>query len=325
MANKSEFSPPTDKKIKSLIVKSKPKTESLLPEEEKKKVKIIECPRDAMQGIFEFIPTAKKVSYINSLLKVGYDSIDFGSFVSPKAIPQMKDTANVVSKLDLSQTNTKLLAIVGNTRGGNDAAVFDEISYLGYPFSISETFLIRNLNSNTVKSQKTVEELLKLCDKKKKELVVYISMAFGNPYGEEWNVDIVAKWVEKLYKMGVRIIPLSDTIGSSNMKSISTLFENLTPAFPEVEFGFHLHTSVMHWFRKVNAAYTNGCRRFDTAISGLGGCPMAEEGQLVGNLRTANLLEYIETKGIPSKINEEAFLKSYMTALKTFPKASFAR
>lgn len=323
MSSSSQFSKSVLQRIKNLIVKRQ--DDPFVLPEEYKKIKIIECPRDAMQGIKPFISTKKKANYINSLLRVGFDTIDFGSFVSPKAIPQMKDTAEVIKKLDMSQTTTKLLSIVGNTRGGNDAIAFDEITYLGYPFSISETFLSRNLNSNKEQSKKVVSELLDLCDKSKKQLVVYISMAFGNPYGDEWNVDYVAKQVEELYKMGVRIIPLSDTIGSSNKLSINNLFSFLTPAFPDIEFGFHLHTTLRHWYGKVNAAYENGCRRFDTAINGLGGCPMAEEGQLVGNLRTSNLLEYLETIGVATEIDDEAFLKAYMTAIKTFPSTSFAR
>ncbi len=323
MSSDSQFSKPALDKIKKLI--SKRKEQSFQLPEEYRKIKIIECPRDAMQGIKPFISTTKKANYINALLRVGFDTIDFGSFVSPKAIPQMKDTAKVIKKLDMLHTTTKLLAIVGNMRGGNDAAVFDEITYLGYPHSISETFLKRNLNSNIEQSKKMLTELQNLAVKSKKELVVYISMAFGNPYNDEWNVDYVAKQVEDLHKIGIRIVQLSDTIGCSNKLSINNLFSLLTPAFPDIEFGFHLHTTLRHWYGKVNAAYVNGCRRFDTAISGLGGCPMAEEGQLVGNLRTSNLLEYLETVGVSTDIDEEAFLKAYMLALRTFPSASFVK
>ncbi len=291
----------------------------------KRKMKIIECPRDAMQGILPFIPTHKKASYINALLKVGFDTIDFGSFVSPKAIPQLKDTAKVIEKLDMSQTTTKLLSVVGNLRGAKDAVEFDEVSYLGFPFSVSETFLKRNVNSSIAKSTQTISELLNLCDQRKKELVVYISMGFGNPYGDEYNVDIVHKCVEKLHKMGVRTIPLSDTIGISKVPIITSLFSCLIPEFPDIEFGFHLHTPVMHWYRKVNAAYKSGCRRFDTVINGLGGCPMAEEDKLVGNLRTSNLLEYLESIGVNSNINEEAFLLAHMKSLRTFPASRLAK
>jgi hydroxymethylglutaryl-CoA lyase len=283
-----------------------------------RKIKIVESPRDAMQGLTRFIPTADKARYINALLKVGFDVIDFGSFVSPKAIPQLKDTAQVLSKLDLSAGDTKLLAIVANTRGGMDAAQFDEISYIGFPFSISPTFLKRNINSSIEKSVKIVEELLDICDQHNKGLVVYISMAFGNPYGDEWNPDLVAGWVQKLYDMGVRIIPLSDTVGISSKKNIATLYSTLVPEFPEIEFGFHLHTTIRHWYRKVNAAFVNGCRSFDTVINGLGGCPMAEN-RLVGNLRTSNLLEYFEINFVPVQINEKAFEEAYELALEIFP------
>lgn len=283
-----------------------------------RKIKITESPRDAMQGLTRFIPTDEKARYINSLLKVGFDVIDFGSFVSPKAIPQMKDTAEVLSKLDLSGTETKLLAIVANTRGGEDAASFEKISYLGFPFSISPTFLKRNINSNIEKSVMIVDDLLNICDKKNKGLVVYISMAFGNPYGDEWNPDLVAGWIQKLYDMGVRIIPLSDTVGISTKKNIALLYSTLVPEFPEIEFGFHLHTTIRHWYRKVNAAFVNGCRSFDTVINGLGGCPMAEN-RLVGNLRTSNLLEYFEINYVPVQIDEKAFEEAYELALEIFP------
>ncbi len=282
------------------------------------KIKIIESPRDAMQGLVRFIPTKDKVRYINSLLKVGFDTIDFGSFVSPKAIPQLKDTAEVLKQLDLTSSNSKLLAIVGNKRGGKTATEFDEISYLGYPFSISPTFLKRNINSTIADSRQTVDDLLNICAQKNKTLVVYISMAFGNPYGDEWNCEIVANWVEMLYNMGVRIIPLSDTVGISTRKSINCLYSALVPEFTEIEFGFHLHTTVRHWYKKINAAFLNGCKRFDTVINGLGGCPMAEN-RLVGNLRTSNLLEYFEINYISVKIDEKAFEEAFEIALDVFP------
>jgi len=282
------------------------------------KIKIIESPRDAMQGLTRFIPTNDKARYINSLLKVGFDTIDFGSFVSPKAIPQLKDTAEVLSKLDLSNTDTKLLVIIGNQRGAETAVQYDEIQYLGYPFSISPTFLKRNINSTIEKSVNTVSDLLNICHKNKKELVIYISMAFGNPYGDQWNPDIVADWVYRLSKMGVKIMPLSDTVGISTKKNIALLFSTLVPEFPEVEFGFHLHTTIRHWYRKINSAFINGCQRFDTVINGLGGCPMAEN-RLVGNLRTSNLLEYFEINYVPIELDEEAFEEAYGLALEVFP------
>ena len=254
-----------------------------------KKVKIIECPRDAMQGIkARFIPTEKKALYINSLLKVGFDTIDFGSFVSPKAIPQMRDTAAVLAQLDLSRTQSKLLAIIANVRGANDAAQFEEIDYLGYPFSISENFQMRNTHKTIAESIDTLEEILNIADKSKKEVVAYLSMGFGNPYGDPWNEDIVGNWTEKLSKMGVKILSLSDTVGSSTPEVISYLFSNLISQYPEIEFGAHLHTTPDKWHEKVNAAFKAGCNRFDGAIKGYGGCPMAKD-ELTGNMPTEKL------------------------------------
>ena len=223
-------------------------------------VKLIECPRDAMQGLHDFIPTEIKANYINQLLKVGFDTIDFGSFVSPKAIPQMRDTADVLSKLDLSSTSSKLLAIIANQRGATDALHFEEIDYLGFPFSISETFQQRNTNSSISESLVRVADIQNLCAQKDKELVVYISMAFGNPYGDEWNSDIAIEWTQKLSDLGVKIIALSDTIGVANKKNISYLFGNIIPEFSDVEIGAHLHTTPDTWQEKVEAAYKNGCR-----------------------------------------------------------------
>ena len=216
-------------------------------------VKIIECPRDAMQGIKTFIPTKKKVQYIQSLLRVGFDTIDFGSFVSPKAIPQMADTAEVLSQLDLSNTKSKLLAIVANTRGANDASQHPEIQYLGYPFSISENFQMRNTHKTIAQSVVTLQEILDIANKSNKEVVAYLSMGFGNPYGDPWNVDIVGEWTERLSNMGVKILSLSDTIGSSNPENISYLFSNLIPSYPDIEFGAHLHTTPSTWFEKVKS------------------------------------------------------------------------
>ncbi len=271
-----------------------------------------------MQGLPSFIPTEDKARYINALLRVGFDIIDFGSFVSPKAIPQLSDTAKVLDLIDLSGTSTKLLAIVANTRGGQEASKYDKVHYIGYPFSISPTFLKRNINSSIEKSVKTVEELMEICERSNKTLVVYISMAFGNPYNDTWSPDLVAEWVLKLYNRGVRIIPLSDTVGISSKKNIAYLFSTLVPEFEDIEFGFHLHTTVRHWYRKVNAAFINGCRSFDTVINGLGGCPMAEN-RLVGNLRTSNLLEYLEINYIPTQIDEKAFDHAWELALEIFP------
>ncbi len=281
-------------------------------------MKLIECPRDAMQGLHDFIPTEKKIDYINSLLKVGFDTIDFGSFVSPKVIPQLRDTAEVLSKLDLSTTQSKLLAIVANTRGGEIAAQYDEIKYLGFPFSISEVFQKRNTNKTIEQSLTTVDELYNICERNNKELVVYISMGFGNPYGEDWNVEIVEKWASKLADMGVKILSLSDTIGTSNPESINYLFTSLIPALPSVEFGAHLHTTPDTWREKVDAAYKSGCMRFDGAIKGLGGCPMAND-DLVGNMPMEKLLSYSNEHKIDTGINMLHFESAYNKALQTFP------
>ncbi|TGV04551.1 hydroxymethylglutaryl-CoA lyase [Flavivirga rizhaonensis] len=280
------------------------------------KVKIIECPRDAMQGIKDFIPTENKVQYIQSLLRVGFDTIDFGSFVSPKAIPQMVDTAEVLSKLDLSKTTSKLLAIIANTRGADDASKYSEINYLGYPFSISENFQMRNTHKTIAESVVTLSKILEIANKSGKEVVVYISMGFGNPYGDPWNVDIVGEWTEKLSKMGVKILSLSDTIGSSNAESIDYLFSNLIPQYPNIEFGAHLHTTPSTWFEKVDAAYKAGCKRFDGAIQGFGGCPMAKD-ELTGNMPTEKLLSYF-TSNKNNSLNALSFESAYNEASKVF-------
>ena len=282
------------------------------------KVKIIECPRDAMQGIkSHFIPSAVKVRYINSLLRVGFDTIDFGSFVSPKAIPQMRDTAEVLSQLDLSETSSKLLAIVANIRGAQEASVFEEIDYLGYPFSISENFQMRNTSKTIDQSIVILDEILLIADKTNKEVVAYLSMGFGNPYGDPWNVDIVAQWTEKLAKMGVKILSLSDTIGIANGKTISYLFSNLISQYPEIEFGAHLHTTPSSWHEKVDAAYKAGCNRFDGAIKGYGGCPMAKD-ELTGNMPTEKLLSYFTEHKIDTNIKPMSFESAYNGALEVF-------
>ena len=283
-----------------------------------KQVKIIECPRDAMQGIKAFIPTQKKVQYIQSLLRVGFDTIDFGSFVSPKAIPQMADTAKVLSQLDLSNTKSKLLAIVANTRGAVDASKHKEINYLGYPFSISENFQMRNTHKTIAQSVVTLQEILNIASKSNKEVVAYLSMGFGNPYGDPWNVEIVGEWTERLSNMGVKILSLSDTIGSSNPENISYLFSSLIPGYPDIEFGAHLHTTPSTWFEKVNAAYLAGCKRFDGAIQGFGGCPMAKD-ELTGNMPTEKLLSYFTSKR-NNNLNALSFESAYNEATKLFSK-----
>ncbi len=278
-------------------------------------MKIIECPRDAMQGIERFIPTAQKVSYLNALLKVGFDTLDFGSFVSPTSIPQMRDTADVLSQLN--QSHTKLLAIVANQRGAEDACQFERIDFLGYPFSVSETFQKRNTNKSIDESLILVDKIQNSCVKSNKSLVVYLSMAFGNPYGELWHEDIVSKWGEKLLVMGIETIALSDTIGVSNPDNISRLFTQLIAEHSHVEWGAHLHTSLESWKDKVESAYKSGCRRFDGAIKGFGGCPMAKD-DLVGNIPTEKLLSYINEKNIDTEINTLDFESAYNKAIDVF-------
>lgn len=282
-------------------------------------MKIIECPRDAMQGIKDIIPTEVKSKYINSLLNIGFDTIDFGSFVSPKAIPQMHDTAEVLKQLDLSTTKSKLLAIIANTRGAQDACSFDEIKYLGFPFSISETFQQRNANSSIAESLVRVEEIQNLCVQHKKELVVYISMAFGNPYGDLWNSDIVINWTKKLSDLGVKIIALSDTIGVSNRENISYLFSNIIPEFKNVEIGAHLHSTKEKAQEKIDAAYKSGCQRFDVAIHGFGGCPMAKD-DLTGNLATEDLEQYFNLHKIDLNLNTDLLYKAYTGSWDVFNK-----
>ena len=281
-------------------------------------IKLIECPRDAMQGLHEFIPTEKKIDYLNQLLKVGFDTIDFGSFVSPKAIPQMRDTSEVLAGLDLTETSSKLLAIVANKRGAIDAVQFDEITYLGYPFSISETFQLRNTNATIDESLERVNDIIDICLANNKELVVYISMGFGNPYGDLWNVEIAQKWVDKLSDMGVRIMALSDTIGVASPESISYLFSNLIPPHPEVEFGAHLHTQAHNWEEKIEAAFRSGCKRFDAALKGYGGCPMAKD-DLTGNMPTENLIYFFDQIDEELHLNRSAFAKSMSMTNDVFP------
>jgi hydroxymethylglutaryl-CoA lyase len=268
-------------------------------------MKIIECPRDAMQGIDEFIPTEIKIEYINKLLQVGFDTIDFGSFVSPKAIPQLKDTAEVVTKLDLSKTNTKLLAIIGNERGATDASKFEEIDYLGFPFSISEEFLKRNINSSIDKSFDRLKAIQEITIKNNKSLVVYISMAFGNPYGEHWNPELVSEWADKLSSEGIGIISLADTIGVSNKESINNLYKTVSKDNPKVEVGLHLHSNPNDSSLKIQSAINAGCNRIDSAIRGFGGCPMAED-DLVGNIATEAVINEISDNSKGS-FNPELF------------------
>ena len=282
-------------------------------------MKLIECPRDAMQGLHDYLSVEDKVRYINAILKVGFDTIDAGSFVSPKAIPQLKDTSEVLSKLDMSSTKSKLLVITANKRGAEEAVKFDEVSYLGFPFSISETFQKRNINSTIEDSLRRLDNVQKLCVKNNKKLVTYFSMAFGNPYGDEWSPEIVANWVEKLIQgSGVDILSLSDTIGTSNPDSIKWLFEYVIPNFPEVEIGAHLHTTPDTWKEKIAAAIQSGCKRFDGAIKGFGGCPMATD-DLTGNMATENIISYLNENNMDHGLNEKAFGDALMMSLEIFP------
>jgi len=281
------------------------------------KVKIIECPRDAMQGIKAFIPTERKITYIQSLLRVGYDTIDVGSFVSAKAIPQMQDSTAVLAGLDLSATKSKLLAIIANTQGAEAAVQHEQIQYLGYPFSISENFQMRNTHKTIAQSVVTLQEILNIAHNAGKEVVAYLSMGFGNPYGDPWNVDIVGEWTNRLAEMGVKIVSLSDTVGSSSPDVISYLFSNLIPQYPEIEFGAHLHTTPNKWFEKIDAAYKAGCTRFDGAIQGFGGCPMATD-ELTGNMPTEKMLSYFTTSKADSGLNSLSFESAYNEATKLF-------
>ena len=282
-------------------------------------VKIIECPRDAMQGVRDWIPTKEKAQFIQSLLNCGFDTIDFGSFVSPKAIPQMKDTSELLSLLDLSSTESQLLAIVANIRGAKDAAMYDQIDYLGYPFSISENFQMRNTHKTIAQSIETLKQILNLADSKNKKVVAYLSMGFGNPYGDPWNINIVGEWTEKLSNMGVKILSLSDTVGSSTPEIITYLFSELITKYPSIEFGAHLHTTTTKWKEKVSAAYLAGCRRFDGAIQGFGGCPMAKD-DLTGNMPTEKILSYFAAEKVNTNVNSISFETAYKEASKIFDK-----
>ena len=281
-------------------------------------IQLIECPRDAMQGLTDFIDTDVKATYINQLLRVGFHTLDFGSFVSPKAIPQMRDTREVLAQLDLLNTQTKLLAIIANERGAAEAAEFPEINYLGYPFSVSETFQLRNTNATIAESVERVKAIQEICVNKNKSLVLYISMGFGNPYGDPWNADVVMTWVDKLAQLDITIFSLSDTVGVSNPQSISYLFSNLIPAYPQLVFGAHLHTTPTTWREKVQAAYTSGCTRFDASMKGFGGCPMAKD-ELIGNMATENVVSYFTENNIALNIDYQQFIRGLSMANDVFP------
>ncbi|WP_256006937.1 hydroxymethylglutaryl-CoA lyase [Pedobacter deserti] len=282
-----------------------------------KSIKLVECPRDAMQGIHDFIPTELKAQYINLLLGVGFDTIDFGSFVSAKAIPQLKDTREVLSKLDLTGTKSKLLAIVANLRGAEEASAFDEISYLGFPFSISETFQRRNTNSGILESVDTVKALLEICDKRQKTAVVYLSMGFGNPYGDPWNTEIVEEWTDRLVGNGVTILALSDTIGVSSPEKIREIVPPLLASFSNIEIGLHLHSTPATRLEKMEAAFDSGCVRFDSALRGYGGCPMAAD-DLTGNMATEDLIDFFRAKNIHLNLDMEKWTEAVRFSSRIF-------
>lgn len=280
-------------------------------------IKIVECPRDAMQGIKQWIPSEIKLDYLQSVLSVGFDVVDFGSFVSKRAIPQMSDSAYIIDQLDLSNTTSKLLAIVANERGAFEACSHSSLSYLGFPFSISEIFQMRNTNKSINESFEELKRIKKIADKNNKKLVVYLSMGFGNPYGEPWNYEIVEKWIDKLSDLKIQVISLSDTIGTAVPDDIFNIFSNIIPRYTQVEFGAHFHTRPDDWFKKIDSAFRAGCKRFDGAIQGFGGCPMAKD-ELTGNLPTEKLISYFNSINNKPNINSLNFESCYNHALRLF-------
>lgn len=280
-------------------------------------INLVECPRDAMQGWKDFIPTEKKIEYINALLKVGFHTIDFGSFVSPKAIPQMADTHEVLAGLDLSNTKSKLLAIVANARGADDATEYDEIDYIGFPFSISMTFQLRNTNSTIEESLIRVGEIQNLCLKHKKDLVIYLSMGFGNPYGDTYNEEILMLWADEMAKREIKIISLADTVGMATPEQINFALDTLIPKYPTIQFGVHLHSTADNWQQKIEAAYKAGCTRFDGALKGIGGCPMAND-DLVGNINTEWMIDFFKTEDALPPVDLDALQNSLLIAEKIF-------
>ena len=280
-------------------------------------IKIVECPRDAMQGIKQWIPSEIKLDYLQSVLSVGFDVVDFGSFVSKRAIPQMSDSAYIIDQLDLSNTTSKLLAIVANERGALEACSHSSLSFLGFPFSISEIFQMRNTNKSISESFEELKKIKTISEKYSKNLVVYLSMGFGNPYGEPWNYEIVEKWIDKLSDLKIQVISLSDTIGTAVPDDIFRIFSNIIPKYTQVEFGAHFHTKPDDWFKKIDSAYRAGCKRFDGAIQGFGGCPMAKD-ELTGNLPTEKLISYFNTLNKNTSINSLNFESCYNHALRLF-------
>jgi len=283
----------------------------------KQRIKIIECPRDAMQGWKSFIPTAEKIRYINSLLEIGFDTIDFGSFVSPKAIPQMADTKEVIQRIRVEGTQTKLLAIVANVRGAEEGSVYDEIDYLGFPFSVSETFQQRNTNSSISQSLARVEEIQNICSKTKKRLVIYISMGFGNPYGDVYSEEIVFNWISKIVELGVETISLADTVGLANPDQVYSMTKYVVDEFSHIDIGVHLHSRPDSWKEKLDAAVNAGCKRFDGALKGFGGCPMAND-DLVGNMRTEWMVNHFKEKKMMKDLDNDALGKSLQIASEIF-------
>lgn len=284
---------------------------------DKTELKLIECPRDAMQGWKNFIPTEQKIAYINQLLKVGFNTIDFGSFVSPRMIPQMADTKEVIAGLNLENSNSKLLAIIANVRGAERAVAFDKISYLGFPFSVSPTFQHRNANSTVPESLERVKEIKRLCDENGKELVVYISMAFGNPYEDEYSEESVLEWIKIIVEEGVKILSLSDTVGVATSDQISSLVQKVISTYPGIETGVHLHSTRTNWKEKIDAALDNGCLRFDGALKGIGGCPMAKD-ELVGNMDSELMIPYFKSLGYLGNFDNDALRKAGQIAAEIF-------
>lgn len=280
-------------------------------------IQLVECPRDAMQGWKTFIPTNKKIKYLKSLLKVGFDTLDCGSFVSAKAIPQMADTREVISQLSLQETKTKLLVIAANVRGAAEAVLFENITYIGFPFSISPTFQLRNANSSIEESVQRIDEIQNLCLKNNKQLVVYLSMGFGNPYGDIYDAEILLHWADEMVKRKINIISLADTIGVADPAQISFALSTLIPAYPQTEFGVHLHSAPFNWRQKIEAAAEAGCKRFDGALKGIGGCPMAKD-ELIGNMNTEWMIDYFKSQNLLPSINEEALHESLQLANEIF-------
>jgi hydroxymethylglutaryl-CoA lyase len=283
----------------------------------KNRFKLVDCPRDAMQGLHDFVPTELKSAYLNLLLQVGFDTLDFGSFVSQKAIPQMADTAAVLGNLDLSNSATKLLAIVANLRGVEEAIKYEQIDYLGFPFSISETFQQRNTNSTIAQSLSTVEEMLSLCEKNDKTAVVYLSMGFGNPYGDEWNYEIVEHWADTLINKGVKILSLADTVGVSSPEKITYILPRLISRFNNVEIGIHLHATPTTRLEKIAAAYDAGVTRIDSALKGFGGCPMAAD-DLTGNIATEEVIAFLNSKAVNLNLNMDKWNEAMILSSRVF-------